>query len=232
MSPPRTRRRKKNASPPHQSSFVPETDSLSPSSRDLSPPRRHGRKETSAAQPSSAVDEPETAHSSGEGSQNREQIIFRDREGRQVDEEEWLKLQNKGKRSRKPPPKQVLEWGSGITQKKDKEAALQEEARLVTEPVARYDLDEEFDNELKRVERWGDPLTQAEAKAEASQQATEVSHRPKCRFAAVPNRYGIEPGYRWDGAIRGTGFEEKLLKEKNARKHLEEEEYKWSVQDW
>jgi len=33
--------------------------------------------------------------------------------------------------------------------------------------------------------------------------------RPKSKFTAPMNRWNIQPGYKWDGKIRGTGFEQK-----------------------
>lgn len=39
-----------------------------------------------------------------------------------------------------------------------------------------------------------------------------------CRFDGAPNRYNIKPGFRWDGVIRGNGFENKYLQEQNLKK--------------
>ena len=46
-----------------------------------------------------------------------------------------------------------------------------------------------------------------------------------------PNRFGIKPGYRWDGVDRSTGFEKRLFVHSNKRKAIEEEAYKWSTED-
>lgn len=57
-----------------------------------------------------------------------------------------------------------------------------------------------------------------------------ASGYPKYKGPPAPtNRFGIPPGYRWDGVVRGTNWEEKVLKLKNQKKATREDAYKWSV---
>ena len=51
---------------------------------------------------------------------------------------------------------------------------------------------------------------------------SENKHPLKCKFQGYANRFDIKPGFRWDGVIRGNGYENTYLQLKNQRKAREE----------
>lgn len=155
------------------------------------------------------------------------QVVYRDRQGRVITEEEWLELQDqkRGKRRKKersPPPE--LEWGKGIVQKEAREKQAQEEAKIAQQPLARYEIDDDYDRSLQDRSRWEDPMNRVPQKADespttpANPERPKEKEHPKCPHDAPRNRFGILPGYRWDGVVRGNGYEDRRLKAINRKK--------------
>lgn len=134
-----------------------------------------------------------------------EDIVYRDKSGKRITKEQWLLNQKKGK-SAKDEPRQELVWGKGLVQKENLEQKKRDEEKIASEPLNRYDIDDAYDEELRNRQRWSDPL----AKRQVVEQVTDDT--PRCRFPGVPNRFSIQPGYRWDGVIRGNGYEDRWFK--------------------
>merc|ERR1719359_1081491 len=115
--------------------------------------------------------------------------VYRNRDGLKIDREEWaMQQQKKKKKKLSDYPEQEIEWGGGVKQKVDLDAEKKRRAA----PMSKFkDQEEEAERERRK------------------------KARPKCPHRAPPNRYNIEAGYRWDGKVRGTGYEDKWFKAKN-----------------
>jgi hypothetical protein len=96
----------------------------------------------------------------------------------------------------------------------------------------------------RAVEHAQDVAAQAAAEAAAAAAASagdaddleqEVVIVPKQRpvYAGESwlNRYGIAPGYSWDGVDRSTGFEKRFFKKQHDKASLKKRAYAWSVSD-
>ena len=57
------------------------------------------------------------------------------------------------------------------------------------------------------------------------------AERPSYRGVVPPNRFGVRPGYRWDGVDRSNGFEKTWFATQSNKKAIADEAYKWSVED-
>ncbi|KAI9676674.1 MAG: hypothetical protein M1829_002992 [Trizodia sp. TS-e1964] len=96
-------------------------------------------------------------------------------------------------------------------------------------PLARGADDAELNEELRAEQRWNDPAAAFLAKKGGA--GKSASGRPVYGGAAMPNRYGIRPGYRWDGVDRGNGFEAEWFKARNRRENLKNLDYAWQMDE-
>ncbi|TPX35278.1 hypothetical protein SmJEL517_g02237 [Synchytrium microbalum] len=153
------------------------------------------------------------------------ETIYRDKTGRKVDvvaERAELLAQ---RRKRELEEEKQMEWGRGLAQTREKE---EESKRLEIErhaPLAVYKDDVGYNETLKQRDRWGDPMAGLVKKPVAGKK-----EYPKYKGPWAPNRFGIPPGYRWDGVDRGTGFENKLFLSKNSKGATVDAAYKWSTE--
>ena len=172
-----------------------------------------------------------------------EETVYRDATGRRIDvsmkraearakEEEKLRKERREK-----------EEAMGDVQRREKEerkvAVL--EARFLG--VARYADDEGLNEEMKGVGRWGDPMLGyvsekkrsgervADGVGEETAVAARGPRRKEYQGAAAPNRYGIRPGWRWDGVDRGNGFEKEWFQARGKKSRNENLEYQWQMDE-
>lgn len=133
--------------------------------------------------------------------------------------------------------KAQYEWGKGTVQKEIAQQARDELNELANEPFARTIDDPKIERIKKDTMRDGDPMAQymlSIQKKELVEKSIRTGKPLKPIYkgpAPVPNRFGILPGYRWDGIDRGNKFEHILLTSSNSKNSLREDEYKWSVSD-
>ena len=98
--------------------------------------------------------------------------------------------------------------------------------------VARGADDVEMNEELKERQRWGDPMAgYATPKTGGGKGGKGKGGKQVYAGAAAPNRYGIRPGWRWDGVDRGNGFERDWFKARNRKENLKSLEYQWQMDE-
>ena len=113
-------------------------------------------------------------------------------------------------------------------------------ADMANQPFARTAEDPQLEVLRKREIREGDPMAdyfrelqeeEDKKRIQGSGEST-IIRKPVYKGPNAPaNRFGIRPGYRWDGVDRGNGFDKKLLLVMNNKQSLKTDEYRWAVSD-
>ncbi|XP_062559610.1 BUD13 homolog [Armigeres subalbatus] len=158
--------------------------------------------------------------------------VTREKSGKRRDVEEELRKEFE-KRKRDDKKKEIYtRWGKGVKQVDEYKTQLEEAAHEMSKPLARYKDDEDLDEYLKHQERIGDPMLEyIRSKKKEKDRQEGRPQKPVYKGAFPDNRFGIRPGYRWDGVDRSNGFEKKWFEMMGKKKAVEEEAYKYSVED-
>ncbi|XP_061608241.1 BUD13 homolog [Phyllopteryx taeniolatus] len=212
----------------------------------LSPPRRMGQTEGSsmlsggkAGLISSDVLRKEKEEARRRDGNNRElenasrhaQTVFRDKSGKKRDLESEREEQKRKAGEKAVKDEKYAQWGKGLAQGQMQQQRLEDAVHEAQKPLARNYNDEDLDRMLREQEREGDPMA-AMLRRKKERKTHGVKEKPQYRGPLPPpNRFNILPGYRWDGVNRSNGFEQKRYTRIADKKALQEEAYKWSVED-
>ncbi|KAH9848364.1 Pre-mRNA-splicing factor of RES complex-domain-containing protein [Lenzites betulinus] len=156
-----------------------------------------------------------------------QETIYRDASGRKVDVAAERAQAARLKREREEKEAAKMEWGKGLVQREEAEKRRKEEEAMRNRSFARTVDDADLNNDLKAQDRWNDP-----AAAFLTKKRSKGPRKPEYSGPPPPpNRFGIKPGYRWDGVDRSNGFEKKYFQKQNERRRRGAESYEWSVDD-
>ncbi|KAF9223659.1 hypothetical protein BS17DRAFT_705211 [Gyrodon lividus] len=156
-----------------------------------------------------------------------QETVYRDASGRKIDTKVARAEAARKKREKEEKEAKRMQWGKGLTQREEEEKRRSQLEKNKSLPFSRHADDKTLNEELKGQERWNDP-----AAAFLTKKVSKVPRRPEYSGPPPPpNRFGIKPGYRWDGVDRGNGFEKKLFQRLNERKRTAAASYEWSVDD-
>ena len=154
------------------------------------------------------------------------ETIYRDASGRIINVQ--MKRAEARKRAEEEAAKVAaeLEAQNGDVQRAEQEKRRKQLSEAKFMPVARYADDAELNEDLMERERWNDP---AAGFLKNKMGRKSVSGKSFYKGPAAPNRYGIRPGYKWDGVDRGTGFEKEYFGARNRRANLKSLDYAWQM---
>ncbi|KAJ2846633.1 Pre-mRNA-splicing factor cwc26 [Coemansia brasiliensis] len=166
--------------------------------------------------------------SSDEISGRGAQTVYRDpKTGKIIDAQQMLKDEEDKKRRREQLKEKQKEWNQGLVQQRERAEELRKLAQVRQAGSAA--LESDLDAEQRAKMRWNDP---AQKFLENKDSSRDVNKYPEYKGYAPPNRFGIRPGYRWDGVDRSNGFEKELFKSQAAADAQKSQDYAYSVADW
>ncbi|WWC69326.1 uncharacterized protein I206_103264 [Kwoniella pini CBS 10737] len=174
-----------------------------------------------------AAEKSPTPPPDAERSNQYNETVHRDASGRVID---VAKLKEEEKRQEEEAKRKELErkeWTKGLVQRQARDSRRKEEKEMGERKnvgVSRDDI--RMNREMQEVDRWNDPAAEFLTKKKK-----KGPRRPKYEGPFAPNRFGIPPGFRWDGVDRSNGFEKKYFQAQNSAVRKEYEKNQWSVED-
>ncbi|BEJ14442.1 hypothetical protein CspHIS471_0402090 [Cutaneotrichosporon sp. HIS471] len=153
--------------------------------------------------------------------------VHRDQAGRVLDVEQLRVEARQAELEEQLKAKEREEWTKGVRQREERERQAKEERSMASKDVARRADDAAMNAELREIERENDPAAQFLT----SKKRKKGRKRHVYKGSYPENRFGIAPGYRWDGVDRSTGFEKKWLLAQNARDRRKYESDRYDMED-
>ncbi|CAK4030552.1 Pre-mRNA-splicing factor cwc26 [Lecanosticta acicola] len=160
-----------------------------------------------------------------------QQTIYRDASGRMINVKEKREEAEAKAKEEERKAREEEESRKGDVQRREKEERRRdlEDAKVMT--VARHADDKKMNDELKERERWNDPMAQLLATKKTPKAGKSKASSKSYQGGFEPNRYGIRPGWRWDGVDRSNGFERKWFSARNKQRDREALEYAWQLDE-
>jgi pre-mRNA-splicing factor CWC26 len=161
--------------------------------------------------------------------------VVRDETGRKLTQEE---IEAKIKARTETEEEPAMEWGTGIVQKEEREQRAREAIMDSNKSFARDADDGAMNDMLRAQDRWGDPMLEqvkknSERKERIAALKADVVREPRPVYKGdpFPNRFGIRPGYRWDGIDRTTGWEAKIVQTGINKTAMDNQAQMWNTAD-
>ncbi|OAA68425.1 Bud13 [Niveomyces insectorum RCEF 264] len=195
--------------------------------------RRARRRQQQQTQTQTQKDDTAT----GERSDEEEEVVYRDATGRRVDVTLRRQEMRQAALEAEQKERAAKEALKGDVQRERARQRREQLADAALIPLARGADDTEMNRELKEQARWNDPMApflrekKPAGGGGSGPKGGNTTGRPVYRGPAPSNRYGIRPGYRWDGVDRSIGFEAERFKAINRRERNRGLEYEWQMDE-
>lgn len=154
-----------------------------------------------------------------------QETIFRQKDGMQIKVED-LKESKKIKLE-KLNAALLREWKSGYRQtieKREEKQKINNMKKGSSTLEVEYALERDLER-LNSTNSIDDPLRLILGDKQKNYHINTWLQTIPSRFPPLSNRYGIKPGYMWDGVDRSNGYEKRYLAKLNELKNQDQEEY-------
>ncbi|KAJ2551247.1 Pre-mRNA-splicing factor cwc26 [Coemansia sp. RSA 1933] len=162
-----------------------------------------------------------------------EQTVYRDaKTGKAIDIDKVREEEESKRRQNEEQRRLQAQWNKGLVQQREKIDDQQRIERMRAESSSSGNRDGHqshsvYEQELRAKQHWNDPAARF-----LENKTAERPKYPEYKGHAPPNRFGIRPGYRWDGVDRSNGFERELFKRQAGASARKAQDYAASVADW
>ncbi|PWN34915.1 uncharacterized protein FA14DRAFT_160317 [Meira miltonrushii] len=164
-----------------------------------------------------------------ERERRQQETVYRDATGKRIDVQKEDEERRKKREEERKLEREKTDWNKGEAQLRNAREQRRREEEERNTSFARHADDTKMNAQLRKVERQNDPAARFLKNKEAHQ--ARGPQKPVYKGHFPPNRFGIRPGYRWDGVERSNGFENKLFQRRNERARRKAEHQAWSQED-
>jgi len=170
--------------------------------------------------------------------------VYRDRRGRRLDMlSDYMRTQERAAGADADAEALRYQWGRGAADKARDMAAAAELDGLRGTAFAVHADDADLNADLRQRLRADDPMAAAVAALRerddlAAGPGSAAARHPQSRGRRIyrgppgpPNRFGVAPGYRWDGVDRSNGYEARFQSRAAHRAHRVNAQYATMTSD-
>ncbi|KAJ2857581.1 Pre-mRNA-splicing factor cwc26 [Coemansia erecta] len=161
-----------------------------------------------------------------------EKTVYRDAKSGEVIDIDKARKEDERKRQQLEEKRRLqAQWNKGLVQQR---AKLDDQQRIESMRAESSSGGRDHrkptdahEQELRARQHWDDP-----AAGFLENKTVERPKYPEYKGHAPPNRFGIRPGYRWDGVDRSNGFERDMFRRQAGASARRAQDYASSVADW
>ncbi|KAJ1469294.1 Pre-mRNA-splicing factor of RES complex-domain-containing protein [Baffinella frigidus] len=154
------------------------------------------------------------------------ETVYRDKEGKRVEADATSGKRKKTADEEETELKNMV-WGKGLVQMEEKQEQLRRLEAEKTAPFARTVEDTDIQDKDGETAPTA-PFARTVEDKDMNDELKAATRTAKAQTAKP--KFGVPPGYRWDGVDRSNGFERNYFNSANTRRQQDHEAHMWSTE--